>query len=437
MEYVNDLLEQFPILRRMQQAEEVVWYNPHKVSFLESMEHCELSQRDVEDAEARLSRFAPLIMQFFPETKENHGLIESPLVKIEHMRQHLNEKYHSNLTGMLFLKEDSHLAIAGSVKARGGIYEVLKYTEELALQNGLVSIEDDYVNLAAHKDFFGEYTIQVGSTGNLGLSIGIMSAVIGYHVVVHMSADAKQWKKDLLRSYGVDVREYDGDYCEAVKQGRALSEQDPKSYFVDDENSRNLFLGYSVAGKRVKEQLDRMGILVDSEHPLFVYIPCGVGGAPGGISFGLKQVFGDNVHCFFAEPVQAPCMTIGMITGLNEKISVQDVGLSGNTHADGLAVCRPSSFVGKVMKGMLSGSVTVEDKKLYDYMRDLMESEQIFLEPSACAAFWLPVHMQELNTYLEKHALQSKMVHATHIVWATGGSLVPDTIREEYMKTFL
>lgn len=439
---INELLEKFPVISEIQKEKEIVWINPDKTDFEVGMKNSELTMADVEDAERRLQRFAPLIMKCFPETADTKGIIESVLTPIPVIQEHMNKKYQSGLKGRLLLKQDSHLAIAGSVKARGGIYEVLKHTEDLALAHGVLKEGDDYEKLAEDdaRAFFRKYTIQVGSTGNLGMSIGIMSAAIGYKVIVHMSADAKQWKKELLRSHGVTVVEYESDYSEAVKNGRALSDKDPMSYFVDDENSRNLFLGYAVAAKRLIGQMKEHGVEVNEEHPLFVYIPCGVGGAPGGITFGLKQVFGDAVHCFFAEPTQAPCMVLGMATGLNSEICVQDVGLTGLTHADGLAVGRPSGFVGSVMKPMLSGEFTVRDARLYDYMRELLDTEGIFLEPSACAAFQGPVRLnqsEEMQTYLAENHLTDKMERAAHIVWATGGNLVPEEIREEYKKTYL
>lgn len=440
MENMEIILRKMPIIEQLREGREVIWLNPDKIAFTEAGKKCELHQEDVEDAEKRLGRFAPLIQKYFPETTDKGGMIESPLIRIDTMKQSLCKKYGSRLEGNLLLKEDSHLAIAGSVKARGGIYEVLKHTEDLVKKHHLLKEGESYEKLGEPeiREFFKNYTIQVGSTGNLGLSIGIISAVLGYHVIVHMSADAKQWKKDLLRTYGVDVREYQGDYGKAVKQGRELSDQNPNSYFVDDEKSRDLFLGYSVAGKRLQKQLEESGIMVDEEHPLFVYIPCGVGGAPGGITFGLKQIYGDFVHCFFVEPVQAPCMLLGMATGLGSDISVQDIGLSGETQADGLAVGRPSAFVGNVMKSMLSGEMTVQDNPLYLYMKELMETERIFLEPSACAAFHGPAAIgkqEKMQEYLKLNGLENKMKDATHIVWATGGSLVPEPIRQEYMNT--
>ncbi len=442
MEPLEELKNKFPILVNIADNEEVVWINPDKTSFEKSMEDCELSMKDIDDAEARLQRFAPFIMKCFPETREQNGIIESVLTEIPHMKERINEKYNSQLQGHLLLKQDSHLAIAGSVKARGGIYEILKHTEDLAIEAGMLSVTDDYACLAEprFREFFSQYKVQVGSTGNLGMSIGIMSAAVGYQVTVHMSADAKQWKKDLLRSHGVTVIEYAADYSEAVKNGRRLSDEDPKSYFVDDENSRTLFLGYAVAAKRLIGQLKEKGYVIDKEHPLFTYVPCGVGGAPGGISFGLKQVFKDNVHCFFVEPTQAPCMLAGMVTGKNSEISVQDIGLSGLTHADGLAVGRPSGFVGGVMKPMLSGEFTVQDAKLYDYMRDLLDTEDIFLEPSACAAFQGVITENASDVfaqYVQDNDLAPYMQNAVHIAWATGGSLVPQEMREEYKKTYL
>lgn len=446
------LRDQISTLRDLMEARPTSWVNPYlseDYDWLQPRKHSaavemgeaekELGMADIEGAEERLARFAPFLEKVFPEVRDSQGIIESELVEISKMKEWLNQVEEAGINGSLYLKRDSDLPIAGSVKARGGIYEVLKRTETLAKEAGLLKEGDSYEVLASKeaRQFFQDYTIQVGSTGNLGLSIGIMSAAIGYHAIVHMSKDAKEWKKELLREHGVEVIEYESDYGQAVKEGRSRSDQDPKSYFVDDENSRDLYLGYAVAAKRLEKQLKDQEILVDACHPLFVYLPCGIGGAPGGITFGLKQVFGENVHCFFVEPTQAPCMMLGMSTGLHSDISVYDIGLSGKTEADGLAVMRPSSFVGREMEKYVSGLFTVEDEKLLPFLKGLYQSEGIYIEPSSCAAFAGPerfLSSHRMKEYRKRHNLPQFMDQATHIVWATGGSLVPESVRKEQLS---
>ena len=273
------------------------------------------------------------------------------------------------------------------------------------------------------KAFFAAHSVQVGSTGNLGMSIGIMSAALGYKAVVHMSADAKQWKKDLLRKKGVTVVEYTGDYGEAVKRGREESEKDPSSYFVDDENSRALFLGYAVAGERLKKQLEEQNVPVDAAHPLYVYLPCGVGGAPAGITFGLKCVFGDAVRCRFVEPAAVPSMLLGFVSGRYHGICVQDIGLSGRTEADGLACGRCSGFAGKLIEPFVDGCSTFADERLRPLMRTLYRTEGLFIEPSACASL---ASAQDF--------IAQSPESGTHIAWATGGRLMPGPVREALLE---
>lgn len=413
-----DLINELKFMR------EVMWFNPGYMDFKDYCETIPVTETDVRDAEARLERFAPYISKVFPEVEG--GIIESPISPIPGMKEWLIEYSGGSVPGSLYLKRDDLLSVAGSIKARGGIYEVLKHAELLAINEGLLLESDDYSKLDSDhfREFFGKHTIQVGSTGNLGLSIGIMSARLGFKVVVHMSSDAKAWKKAMLRSKGVTVVEYPDDYSIAVEEGRKNSDLDPLSHFVDDENSRDLFLGYAVGGTRVKAQLDSKGIVIDEEHPLVVYLPCGVGGGPGGVAYGLKLVYGDNVHCYFAEPTHSPCMLLGLATGKHDQIAVEDIGLDNKTEADGLAVGRASSFVGKIMSHLLSGAFTIDDHRLFDYLKALYAKEGIFIEPSATAGLNGPVFTRD--QYRGKEPVQ--------LVWATGGSLVPQEEREKFLS---
>ncbi|MCQ2561007.1 MAG: D-serine ammonia-lyase [Clostridia bacterium] len=414
-------------MEKLKNLEETLWVNDEKTETEKALAECPLGMEDIKDAESRLARFASYFVKEFPETAESNGLLESSFKAIPNMEKQIKEAGGMDFNGKLYLKMDSHLPISGSIKARGGISEVLHFAESKALEAGLITEESDYSLLAspACRELFSKYSIGVGSTGNLGLSIGIMSAKLGFKVTVHMSADARQWKKDMLRSKGVIVKEYEEDYSVAITQGRKEAEADPTCYFVDDENSKTLFGGYCVAALRLKKQLEDMDITVNADHPLYVYLPCGVGGGPGGVAFGLKAVFGDNAHCFFAEPTHSPCMILGMATGKHNEICVGDIGIDNKTIADGLAVGRASGFVGKVMAPFMDGCYTVTDEHMSMLEYRLFEKEGIFCEPSALAGMYGPATLYKNGIEVPEGAI--------HIAWATGGNMVPQEDREKYI----
>ena len=428
--------EKVPILEDVIQYKETFWLNPEIAESRSILPSLPLGKEDIDEAEARLKRFRPYIAATFPETSADNGLIESPLLPIPAMQRKLSAISGVLLRGNMMLKCDNQLPVSGSVKARGGIYEVLKYAEEIAIRNRCLMQDDNYIRLAEKeiRKLFSGYRIAVGSTGNLGLSIGIMGARLGFEVFVHMSSDAREWKKRLLKEVGVKVIEYDGDYSKAVAGGRLQAEKDPQCHFVDDENSRDLFLGYAVAARRVIKQLETAAIPVNKHHPLFVYLPCGVGGGPGGIAFGLKQLFGDDVHCFFAEPTHSPCMLLGLCTGLHDKVSVSDFNLDNITAADGLAVGRPSGLVGSLMAKLIDGVYSVDDDQLFRYLALLADNEGIRMEPSALAGIPGPLRILGNPGYQKLHDLKGTLDRATHIAWGTGGSMVPPAEMEEYYQ---
>lgn len=427
---------EFPKIRSIRRYEEVFWSNQNLKPVEEAILETGITLEQIQSAEHRLKHFAPFFMEAFPETRNTQGLLESPIRRVEAFQAALEKTPYAVPFGRLMIKLDSHLPISGSIKARGGIYEVLQHAEQLAVEAGLLTPGMSYAAFAEprFKAFFSDYSVAVGSTGNLGLSIGIISAALGFKAQVHMSSDAKAWKKALLRQKGVEVFEYDSDYSVAVEQGRKEAEKDPKTYFVDDENSLNLFLGYAVAALRLKAQLDHLGYTPSEASPLFVYLPCGVGGGPGGVAFGLKMLYGEHVHCYFAEPTHSPCMLLGMMTDEHDAVSVQDFGLDNRTIADGLAVGRPSLFVGKVLKHLLDGVFSVTDEHMLADLARMADFESLRLEPSALAGIsgpsWLKRDTAVYESLLKRYTPEA-LSQSIHLAWATGGSMVPEEVMDK------
>lgn len=427
-------LEEYPLLKKVVQTEEVYWENPSWRPYQTVADALPIKQGEIDEAAALFQRFIPFFTEAFSEAELPGGKIISPLKGISEMKKELEAFYGMDFNGDLWLKCDNELPVAGSIKARGGFYEILQHAEKLAIDHGMIEKDGNYAAFHSEKfqSFFAKYSIAVGSTGNLGLSIGIISAKLGFRVTVHMSRDAKDWKKEKLRSYGVQVVEHPADFSVAVEKGREECAADPACYFVDDEDSKALFLGYSVAARELEKQLKENNIQVDEQHPLIVYLPCGVGGGPGGVTYGLKQIFGDHAHCIFAEPTHSPAMLVGMMTGMHDKVSVQDFGIDNLTAADGLAVGRPSGFAGPMVEHLLSAIYTIGDDELYKLLYLLNRSEGITLEPSALAGMYGPYQLTGNGQKL-KETLRKSNGRATHVVWATGGRLVPEQEAKQFI----
>ena len=138
----------------------------------------------------------------------------------------------------------------------------------------------------------------------------------------------------------------------------------------------------------------------------------------------------------FSTGIGSTDMAVGMATGENSSVCVQDFGIDNRTAADGLAVGRASGFVGGLMRSFMSGCYTLQDERMYTLLAQLADAEELFLEPSALAGMYGPVLTQPgqlLGAYTETALPAGALANATHLVWATGGNMVP---REEMQRYY-
>ncbi|EHQ8523286.1 D-serine ammonia-lyase, partial [Salmonella enterica subsp. enterica serovar Typhi] len=77
---------------------------------------------------------------------------------------------------------------------------------------------------------------------------------------------------------------------------------------------------------------------------------------------------------------------------------------------------------------------TLDDQTMYDMLGWLAQEEGIRLEPSALAGMAGPQRICAAAEYQQRHGFsQTQLGNATHLVWATGGGMVPEDEMEQYL----
>ncbi len=424
------------VIDRLARRAPLLWANPGRKPAAALAGNLPFNAADVMAAAARFARLAPLLAGLFPELEASRGIIESRLAPAPRLAEILARVMGCKLPGNLLVKCDHELPVAGSVKARGGFHAVLKLAEDLASAAGLYAPDGgDPSRLAAPevRRLFASQCLTVGSTGNLGLSIGLMGRALGFPVTVHMSAEAKAWKKARLKSLGARVVEHAADFGAAVAEARAQAAKDPACHFIDDESDPDLFLGYAAALPHLIQQLKDLGL---AGRPVLLFLPCGVGGAPGGISLAARLLMGDAAHPFFAEPAAVPSFLLGLVSGRLSAVSIYDIGLDVRTEADGLAVARPSRLVAPLAGELIDGCFTAGEDELLWGLHALNEAENLAVEPSAAAGVLGPVRLlagPEGRALWQRLAAAEDLSDPVFIVWSTGGKLLPVEARRDYL----
>jgi D-serine dehydratase len=81
------------------------------------------------------------------------------------------------------------------------------------------------------------------------------------------------------------------------------------------------------------------------------------------------------------------------------------------------------------MARLIAGYYTIGDDKLFQLLAQLNQHEDIQLEPSALAGMLGPVVVNRSS-----HLAAINHQQASHIVWATGGGMVPTEALNAYIK---
>jgi D-serine dehydratase len=277
-------------LNKLRSATPQLWVNPQRGLLLEDnpADQPPFLRTEMQAARDRFNRFAPLLAQLFPELAASEGRIESDLLPAPAMQRALCIPAHH---GRLWIKADHSLPVAGSIKARGGFHEVLEVAERLAAQHGLLATG-----------------LRLPQLGIAQLRAPCLRATRWPWAPPAIWAWPLAW---LACGPGVSLRGAHVGRCQGMEEGapaparrggggthgrlRTSRGRRPRPLALPPTRCATL---WTTSARCRSSWVTARPPCTCSQlqagwcrrwmrtHPLLVYLPCGVGGAPAGITWG-------------------------------------------------------------------------------------------------------------------------------------------------------
>ncbi len=125
-------------------------------------------------------------------------------------------------------------------------------------------------------------TIVEGTSGNTGISLAMIGAVLGYKVLIVMPEDESRERRQMIEAHGAKLLLTQAELGTdgAVDEARKLGETDEYVWLAQHYNPANSFAHYETTGKEILEQLGRVDAFI---------APTGTTGTLMGVSARLKE----------------------------------------------------------------------------------------------------------------------------------------------------
>lgn len=160
------------------------------------------------------------------------------------------------------------------------------------------------------------YTIVEASSGNTGISLGMVAAAKGYKMIVVMPENMSEERKQMMKAFGAELvlTSKSGSLKECIKKAEEIARQ-PKTFMARQFDNPNNIKAQEKTGKEI---LDKIGA-VDA-----VVAGIGTGGTLIGISNVMKKA-NPKLKMIAIEPEEAAVMFGGSDVKITEH-KIQGIG---------------------------------------------------------------------------------------------------------------
>ncbi len=208
-------------------------------------------------------------------------------------------------------------------------------------------------------------SIITASSGNHGIAVAYMAAVLGKRAVIVLPENVNQSKLQMIRDMGAEVAFAGTTSDERIRYARAYSAEHgiPLIPSFDDPE---IIGGQGTIGLELQEQKK-----VDA-----VLCPIGGGGLISGIALSYSGISSTAIFGVQAEGAQS--MRLSVKEG-------RPVTSRSETVADGIMVSTPGEVNVAIVRERVRDIFTVTDAEILDAVSDMWRSSHILMEPASAS----------------------------------------------------